>query len=338
MTSQGRSTEVVSIERLVCGSGFQERMAEPRVIEIAERIASGRDVATPIVRASDMNVIAGEDVIAALCLLEQAELKVELVHDGSFDDELPTELSPDGETRYGLGVASAAAERTEVTPVPFEGPDPESQRHQALFGRETAERVQAVQAAQGVTQKAAVAAVAAETGKSEHAVKKAANRAKRAKDKVSIETWGREQPEAWMAATVELRRAMTTASNSIRTAMSALTPILETSVPGVNQPALYEELKVHAAKLRANRPACVCAWCKNEPALVERCVACCGRGWLGEQKMALVPKELFPAGSAMAQGRSVELPEAAPAEPERACEAIDEASPLDEGMDDGGLW
>ncbi len=174
------------------------------------------------------------------------------------------------------------------------------------------ERVAAVQA-QGATQKAAVAAVAAETGRSEAAVKKAANRAKRAKDKVSIETWGRQQPAAWMASTVELRRALTTASNSIRTAMSALSPLVGGAVvPGASLATFYQELKDTAASLRACRPACVCAWCKNESALVVRCVACGGRGWLGEQKMSLVPRELFPAGSAMAQGRPVELPEPVP--------------------------
>lgn len=314
MTDQGRSTEVVRIDALVCGPGFQELLMEPRVIAIAERIASGRVVATPIVRAGDMNVIAGEDVVAAFCVLDNAEVLVELVHDGSFDDELPTELSPDSETRYGLGVASAAAERTEVTPVPawrdLDAADVLADLHAQLDGQvDTAERVQAVQA-RGVTQKAAVAAVAVETGKSEHAVKKAANRAKRAKDKVAIETWGREQPEAWMAATAELRRTMTNASNAIRTAMSALSPLVGSAVaPGCDFPAIYGELKDRAANLRSMRPACVCAWCKNEPGLVVRCVACGGRGWLGEQAMSLVPKELAPPWSAMSGGRAVTLPE-----------------------------
>jgi hypothetical protein len=36
-------------------------------------------------------------------------------------------------------------------------------------------------------------------------------------------------------------------------------------------------------------------------------VACGGRGWLGERKMSLVPKELLPPGSAMAEGRPVKI-------------------------------
>lgn len=306
MSEQGRSTEVVRIDALVCGPEFLSLMDEPRVIAIAERLAiNGGSSTLPIVRSADMNVIAGEDIIAAHCLLDLDELQVELVHDGSLDDEPGTELSPDVETRYAGGAVSAAAERTDVTPAPVWNPDAEGQRA-------TLERVEAVLAQLG-TQKAAVAAVAAETGRSEHAVKKAANRAKRAKDKVSIETWGRPQPEAWMADTAELRRALTNASNSIRTAMSALSPLMGISVPGANPAVAYEELKERASKLRDARPACVCAWCKNEPMLVARCVACCGRGWLGEKAMGLVPKELFPPGSAMAQGRPVELAPPVPA-------------------------
>jgi hypothetical protein len=312
MTDQGRSFERVRIDALVCGPGFQERMSAPRVIEIAERIASGRDVATPIVRASDMAVIAGEDVVAAFCVLDGAELEVELVRDGSFDDELPTELSPDSETRYGLGVAAAEAERTELTPVPVFETLSQSGKVVSVgvdhSGQLVAlERVKAVQA-KCATQRAAIIAVALETGKSEHAVKKAANRARRAKDKVDIQCWGRPQPEAWMAATAELRRTTTNASNAIRTAMSAVTTLMNgPPVPCVDLAGTYEELKARASKLRDARPACVCAWCKNEPALVVRCVACGGRGWLGELAMSRVPKELFPAGSAMAQGRAVEL-------------------------------
>lgn len=322
--TEGRSTEVVRIDALVCGPDFQELMSEPRVLAIAERVAiNGGSSTLPIVRAGDMNVLAGEDIIAAHCILDIDELTVELVHDGSLDDEPATEFSPHGETQCA---------RTEVTPPPvrthtpeewaemnraaeanlfasgaWQEPDPLGLRPDPNSSHATLERVAAVQAQVG-TQSAAVAAVAAETGRSEHAVKKAVNRAKRAKDKVSIETWGREQPAAWLAATTELRRAMTTASNSIRTAMSALSPLVgDVLVPGVALASTYEALKTRAAELRAARPACVCAWCKNEPALVERCVACGGRGWLGEQKMTLVPRELFPAGSAMAQGRPVEL-------------------------------
>lgn len=361
--TEGRSTEVVRIDALVCGPEFLSLLDEPRVIAIAERIGrTGAWDTTPIVRASDMAVIAGEDVIAALCRLDIDELRVELVHDGSLDDEPGTELSPDVETRYAGGAVAAVAERTDVTPAPFleraraaaaesERLRAEAEAAEALVHperaslhertdvtpapvvlsefdsmevvmdhrlgvlsvsassggqRATLERVEAVRAQVG-TQRAAVAAVSAETGRSEHAVKKAANRAKRAKDKVSIETWGRPQPEAWMAATAELRRALTNASNSIRTAMSALSPALEAGVPGIMLEVTHGDLKAMAAHLRSVRPACVCAWCKNEPTLVERCVACGGRGWLGEQKMSLVPKELFPPGSAMAQGRPVEL-------------------------------
>jgi len=322
----GRSTEVVSIVALVCGPDFQELMNEPRVRALAERVAiNGGSATLPIVRASDMEVIAGEDIIAAHCLLDIDELRVELVHDGSFDDEPSTELSPDGETRYALGEVARVVDRTEVTPAPWTDPAPGYEESLLRLPEPAAssvcvvaavvpgmgaaqlatlERVEAVQAQAG-TQKAAVKAVAAETGRSEHAVKKAANRARRAKDKVDIQCWGRPQPEAWLAPVRDLRRSMTSAANSIRTAMSSLSPLLDIAVPGVDVASTYQAIKEAAVKLMNARPACVCAWCKNEPLLRERCTACHGRGWLSEKAMSLVPRELMAASAAMDCGQVV---------------------------------
>ncbi len=130
--TEGRSTEVVRIDALVCGPDFQELMSEPRVLAIADRVAiNGGSSTLPIVRASDMNVIAGEDIVAAHCLLDIDELTVELVHDGSLDDEPATEFSPHGETQCA---------RTEVTPVPllqeYDGSDPYDPRRLAPFRTE----------------------------------------------------------------------------------------------------------------------------------------------------------------------------------------------------------
>lgn len=163
--------------------------------------------------------------------------------------------------------------------------------------------------------------------------KKAAKRAQRALDRVSIETWGRTQPVPWTAATGELRRSLTMAANSIRAALSALSPLVGgAAVPGVDLVATYARLKGEAEALMRARPACVCAWCKNESALREGCAACSGHGYLSQENMGRVPEILKAPDIAMDRGRPVAL------EPVEAPVAeFDCALPYsDDG--DGGAW
>lgn len=301
------------ISALLCSDGFAERLTRPNVIRLSESIRELTLLQAPIVRASDSRVAAGEDRIAACCLLDLEELVCRLVE--CSDDELAAIGRAENDCRRNASAEEllAMVEEREAEPMNIEAfamsPgaewDPETDpvvvepslsraSHEQQVGRRGRKKTERTKA---------VEAVAADVGRSAEAVRKAAERAERKRENATIETWGREQPAVWLEQVSSARATLTEAASKVQAAMAALTRVADTGIlrPEVGL-RLYEDLKTEAHALRDARPACVCAWCKNLPTIVKTCTACHGRGYLSEEAAESVPDSLKAPEAVMVAG------------------------------------
>lgn len=303
----------VKIADLLCSPDFADRVDRPHVKALAESIRDLALIHPPMVRQSDGKVAAGEDRIAAHCVLERDEVRVTLI--GCSDEELEAIRAAENKHRRADVSADqllAMVEDMTVTIGPL--PDgftvgPGEIQVVREPGRPKERRTEAIEA------------VADETGRSAEAVRKAVERAASKRAVASIEQWGTAQPEEWLAPIVAQRVALTNASDKIRAAMAELTRMQRKSpIDEDTSWRIHSELQAKASAIRMMRPACVCAWCKNRGDYVVECTACSGRGFLTEEQSAMVPEELKDPTRAMRGGTLILLysaEDAVPLEPAR---------------------
>lgn len=296
------------ISALLVSDGFSERLARPNVIKLSESIRELTLLQAPIVRASDSRVAAGEDRVAACCLLDLEELVCRLVE--CSDEELEAIRKAENDCRRNVSADELLAMVEEEAEAQLTDAEAEAMI-EAMSGTNSVTRGSTAKPGRKKEKRTqAIEAVAAEVGRSTEAVRKATERAERKREAASIETWGREQPAGWLEQVSSVRAMMTEAAAKVQAAMAALTRVSDTGVlrPEVGL-RLYADLKTEAHALRAARPSCVCAWCKNLPKVVKACTACHGRGYLSEEAAESVPEALKTPVAVMTGGRA----EAAPA-------------------------
>lgn len=278
----------VKIADLLCSPDFADRVDRPHVKALAESIRELVLIHPPMVRQSDGKVAAGEDRIAAHCVLERDEVRVTLI--GCSDEELEAIRAAENKHRRADVSSEQLLAMVEETAA-FEALEPPNDEP-AKPGRPKERRTEAIEA------------VADETGRSPEAVRKAVERAASKRAVASIEQWGTEQPEEWLAPIVAQRVALTNASDKIRAAMAELTRMQRKSpIDEDTSWRIHSELQAKASAIRLMRPACVCAWCKNRGDHVVECTACSGRGFLTEEQAAMVPEELKDPTRAMRGGK-----------------------------------
>jgi ParB-like chromosome segregation protein Spo0J len=289
----------LELGELVCSDGWAERLERKHVRELAENIKGLVLIHPPMVRSSDRVVIAGEDRVAACALNEETHVRVTLVE--CDDAELEAIRAAENRHRRSesgaelLQLLEEAEQAIAAPPAPEEAAEPVKRGR----GRPKGSRNQAIER------------VAAETDRSVDAVRKAVDREERTRELATIELWGTTQPAEWLEPVLKRRAALTKAAEKLQAAMSTLTT-LQKLAPISDQVSysLHERLKEMAAELRGQRPACVCAWCKNEPALVEDCTACGGDGYLSQERAAMVPADLKSPAITVRRGIQVErMPE-----------------------------
>lgn len=294
---------LVPISSLVCGDGFEARLERPHVRALADSIKrlGGEHpvngvIHHPVVRASDNKVGAGEDRIAAMCLLDQDNMLVSLVE--CSDEELEAMREAENKFRRNvvpaelLAMVESRAEELEADEFDIDdhcGPEESTRRIDsaknmlAQPGRPMSPRGEAIRE------------VAAEVGRSPDAVRKSAERAAKRAKAESFETWGTTQPKHWTERVSKLKRELENTADKLRAAMAALTRAEMVEKLPAEMWQLHEQLKLAASRCKLQSPACVCAYCKNmtdRPEVGGACEACGGRGYLTAEQEALVPAEL----------------------------------------------
>lgn len=308
MTVEILGDAYVEIGNLVCSPGFEERTRKPHVAALAESIRDTVLIHAPMVRERDSQVVAGEDRVAAYCVLDRPEIRVTLVE--CSDEELEAIRAAENKFRRQDISAEELLARVEALAPTIPAPGEPVMEWEAASATAllddmglTIERHPLT--GPGRPKKArtvALEAVAEETGKSVESVRKATERAAAKRDKASIELWGTEQPTEWLDRVQAQRRLLTGASDKVTAAMASLTRLQTRSpIDDALSHELHLALQEKAHAIRALRPACVCAWCKNT---VPDCTACGGRGYLTESQAAMVPEEL-KAGSVVVVGGKV---------------------------------
>ncbi len=327
------------IDELVCSDAFESRLGHAHVARLAESIRDRGLIHPPIVRADTMEVIAGEDRVAAHVLLNASHVLCDLVF--CSDEEVTAIREAENKHRRphtGAELLELVERKvkTILPPPPAPSHTPASMPPLPLppleepdVGRPKTERTKAIEE------------LAAETGRSPEAIRKATERAAKKKAKEAavgapasgFETWGREVPAELLESTTKAHKALTEASSKVSAAIAALTKLQKEALirDGLaNQIAVM--LQDAGRALRGARPSALCPWCKGQEKLLKGCAACFGTAYAVEATMDMIPATLRDPRIVMALGKEMRLAEPPPApvgHSSTGLEAYDGQDPFD---------
>lgn len=289
--------KTVRINRLNLPGDFKQRVEHPRITERAESAKKFGILAEPMVRKRDYRVIYGRDRIATAVRIGKTEMDVKLV-ECSDDEAYELELLENVQRRHDSDEQRLGFERMvklyedqvrgdveagALPPDPRRGP-----------GRRKTPRGMARDR------------VARELG-----IKPASVKRKEARIKVSlrnekldgerkpapqIELIGMDVTDEFLREVEKIQQLIDGAAGHLNTALTALTQCEKLPYPPARLQRIYDEVRVAASLVRANKPASMCPWCKGLPTLQEQCGSCLGSGWISVEAAKTVPQELWVAG------------------------------------------
>lgn len=307
MTYQYIERAVVSISMLQCGDDFERRLAKKSVKDLADSVDQvGGFIHPPVVRASDMQVIAGEDRVASRIIRGHEEVTVDLVE--CSDEEVALMREHENVFRRNVPPADVKAmvEQLETMTADEQGAPALAE----LFGDGPSEDTKAEKRPRGRPKTArgkAIDATAEQLGTSTNAVRK---KLQRAKDDIvaPFEAWGRDVDHKLIDGAARSYRAITLLCNRISGVMVELTTAQKgASLPDVVANEEYEALRATMMRLRGSRPVALCPWCKGDTKLLRQCAACNSTALLQESLLDSVPKTLRNPAVAMSGGKEVGL-------------------------------
>lgn len=276
-----------------------------------------------------MQVIAGEDRVAAHHLLGLDEVLVDLVECSDEEvtalreeendkrrspaevkamvDELVADdgfrmmgsFEPLADDAYMAPAVEVGVEMSEdIMPADWEfNTDPEVTVQEAM-NAESPKRPRG----RPKTQKSkAIEEAAKKLGVTPNAVRKKIARVEPEGDAPPWNDWGREKPEIQEKAAAAYR-LINRARSQVLSAMKSVTIAGKAlALPDDTATGIWDSLKATAEKLANARPTQLCGWCKGVPKIQKGCAACNGFGYLPSE--AIVPRELQKADVVMVHGR-----------------------------------
>ena len=287
----------LGIDLLRCSESFESRLGKVHVAKLAESIRDTGLIHPPVVRASDFEVIAGEDRVAAHVLLNRDEVLVDLVE--CTDEEVEAIRAAENSHRrphtadeVAALVAKLEAENEDVEEVdtyvgedPFDG-DGGSLVDFTLDGElrstmDYEEEVAATKPGRPPTPHGTAVIEAAEKlDVSPSTVYKKLRDA--ARSGPPFETWGREVSPKVVARAAESYKAITTICDILRKAHAK---VLRADKWGTLNAAIAcdmeSEIKAMIETLELKRPIALCPDCFAQD---DDCHICNGLGYVGSDQ------------------------------------------------------
>lgn len=328
----------VFIESLYCSDEFHTRLQKPHVSRLADSIKAHGLIHPPVVRASDMQVIAGEDRIAAHHLLGLDEVLVDLVE--CSDEEVTALREEENDKRRSPAEVKAMVDGLAASYIGGDATPLESTPHSVPGHEDLVEEVESwldpsqTDPQEGVDtrfdngwlgpstephsaivgeppkrprgrpkgQKSkAIEETAKKLGVTPNAVRKKIARVEPEGDAPPWNDWGREKPEIQEKAAAAYR-LINRARSQVLSAMKSVTIAGKAlAISDADTTETWEALKKTGERLASLRPTMLCGWCKGQPKVMKGCAACNGMGYLAEG--VAVPKDLQNAGVVMVFGR-----------------------------------
>lgn len=271
---------MIGIDLLRCSDSFEQRLGQFHVASLAESIRECGIIHPPVVRASDYQVIAGEDRIAAHVLLNRDEVLVDLVE--CTDEEVETIREHENLHRRSATPAEVKAlveqleeEAVEEVETVVTGIDFGFQDHlvEATVDTGTGEllKVETVKRGRPKTARgAAVEEAANKLGVTTNAVYKKLQQAK--KDGPPFETWGREVDPKLVADAAESYKSITHVVDKLNLAHQALLHCMKKAhVVDEDAAEWLVEIADVIDNARAARPVGLCPYCKGVAAKCHHC-------------------------------------------------------------------
>ena len=278
------TTKRVKLGSLVLPSDFGKRLKEPRIAERAKSIDAVGLIHEPIVRASDMRVVAGEDRVAAHFALKRRDILCKMVE--CTDEELKAIQSAenvqrrhDPKEQAQLIAARLDVYEAEVQPVP---PDEPRKRGQPKSDRTKARE-----------------RLAAELGVKAETLRKTEWKAERASPEpkpVECRALGMTLSPEFTAKVGAAQAHIDAADSALRLAQTHLGRLGSDAIAGFPEGRLARlKSDAHdvAVRVRGARPCSLCPWCKGLDGYQEQCPACQATGYITQSQEVSIPRELL---------------------------------------------
>lgn len=330
--------KTVAIKRLTLAGDIRARLEAPHVYERSQSIKRLGLLHPPVVRKSDMRVCSGNDRIAAMLLLGETEVLVQLVE--CTDKELAeVEAAENCQRRHSNEEARNWQRRL-----------------LALYEEMVSEQPQAITADQKYNagkssrgiKRQAVERLARETGVKPDTVKKRLQRGRKADKKrqdlhaqvtgeappafEDLELLGMDVDEAFVRDMTQVVRHIGDLGVRLTAARNAMGILLKASLPlpTAKFVRMAEDLSALAAAMRGAKPVALCPYCKGLPTIQEQCVGCVRTGWVCADQAPGIPSQLWakgPRAVVVQHGKERLVLDviAELQEPETAAAALDEA-------------
>jgi hypothetical protein len=334
-------TQTIELSSLSNQAEIVDRLAEPRIKDRAESIDRLVMLNDPIVRQSDMRLLAGRDRAAAHVLLKRAMMVVKLVECTDLEAEkiedeenLQRRHDPAEQAmltaRMVARYATEAAALHDIPPTTSRKGRPKGSTTAVGMARERVAKAKGVKKdsvrrqQNRAKQKEAGVIVAAAEKKAPIVPKDPPIRL------LGVDKLGLEFDPAFFAGVFALQGYLREAASKVRGAQMALTQLKNAEVPyrTAELQRLAEEAHDLHRRLKDALPSTICPHCKCLSGIQEACVGCVTLGWITTGQEGGVPKELWAEGDAAVvqyQGNLVPVNEVVPrqaAEPEAAEEDI----------------
>lgn len=290
----------VAIEKLSLPGDMKTRRKSDSVKELGQAIEAtdGFILHDPVVRKSDMKLLAGRDRIAAK--LNRGE-KFAIVKYVECDDAeaLAIELAENAGRRHDpkkkaeqfLRMMEATAKQVAPEVAQEKAANPSSRKTPKKAAREKVARSRGVkpEAVRKAEQRAkAVREDRAPAPRSSERPPKAT------KSEAPIATLGIAIEPEWLVSVGRVQEELTKIADRVATALSGLTVLRKSKLPidDARIAALWDGLHGIGESIRGAIPKSICPWCKGLPGIQDQCQACDGNGYI-TASVKDIPKELL---------------------------------------------
>ena len=275
----------VAITQVVAGDGFSLKLGTPHVSKVVHALRLHRAVHPIVVRASDLRVVTGEDVLAAHVVLGNDTVMVTPV-DVSEEDFIA--LRTADEARIGLGRPAELAAVEALLDHVEGGIRPEERSGKAPPKTPRSQARELVAELIGTT---AQALRKNDERRRQRARTHATMVTKAAPWKLELYGNTKVSPELLEDAE-RIHEALVKADAMLRSAQVQVTRIKETRMGETRSSRLHAAAHQVAALARSMMPHALCPYCKDVAVVRETCAACWSSGFVNLEAFTAAADEL----------------------------------------------
>jgi ParB-like chromosome segregation protein Spo0J len=282
------TTKKIALSALALTGEFGKRLKAPHVAERAASIAALGMIHEPVVRASDMRIVCGEDRVAAHFVNGAKTVLCKMVE--CTDEEFAAMRNAENLQRRNVVVEQRNLVVERITAIAAEIADapPPALPEKRGRGAPKGDRAKARER------------LAEELGVTAETLRKVEWKAKRAESVPVpgpvVRSLGMTLSAEFTAKAALAQTYIDAANRALMVAQQSLTKMANDvgcAFPPARLQRLHSDVHDLAVRIRGARPCSLCPWCKGLDGYQDDCPACQGTGFITQSQEVAVPRELL---------------------------------------------